>query len=61
MSNTTKKGETNFFKPVQELKALVKSDSRNNHVKRISEQPKFADKENGGRRPNNKRITRTVS
>lgn len=50
MINTTKNGDTKFFKPVQKLSALVKDDGRNNNVKRISEQPKFADTQNGSRR-----------
>ena len=57
MINTTKKGETKFFKPFQELKTFVKNDGRNNDGKRISEQPKYFDKQNGGRRPKNGRIS----
>ena len=51
--NTTKNGEAKFFKPVQKLKASVKNDGRNNDVKRISEQRKVLDKQNGGRRSKN--------
>ena len=52
MINTEKKKvRRNFCKPVGEWKALIKNGGRNNDIKRISQQPKFADKENGERRP----------
>lgn len=56
--NTTKNGETNFFKRVEELKALVEKDGRNNDIGSTSNGPKFSDKQNDGIRPKNGRRPR---
>ena len=59
--NVTKNGETKIYKAVQELTNLVKQNDRsqrNSNRPKISEQPKFPDREYLGGGTNNGRRSR---